>query len=213
LLWKLCNWQEDRLSEQDVRRLVEEVKQNTIAIASGGGVNVGNIDKRLRLKLIEQRESQPTVIDQLAAWFPDDLLIVKYKRDSTSGSFTNIESGSSAGQRAAAILSFLLSYGEEPLIIDQPEDDLDNELIYDLIVKQIHKNKTRRQLIIATHNPNIVVNGIAELIGSVKFIGGQVQLDTLGGLGDESIIDSVCTIMEGGKPAFEKRYKRITLGG
>ena len=45
------------------------------------------------------------------------------------------------------------------LLIDQPEDDLDNALIYDLIVKQIHENKNRRQLIIVTHNPNIVVNG------------------------------------------------------
>jgi hypothetical protein len=80
-----------------------------------------------------------------------------------------------------------------------------------LIVSQIHLNKNHRQLIIATHNPNIVVNGDSELVVSLKFGGGQVRLDISGSLEDQKVRDSVCDIMEGGREAFEKRYKRLTL--
>lgn len=68
-----------------------------------------------------------------------------------------------------------------------------------------------RQLIIVTHNPNIVVNGDAELIHVLKFENGQVQIDQQGGLEEKKIRDAICTIMEGSRKAFDKRYKRITL--
>ena len=108
-------------------------------------------------------------------------------------------------------MAFLLSHGSEPLIIDQPEDDLDNALIYDLIVKQIHDNKNKRQIVIVTHNPNIVVNGDAELVFVLKFENGQVRVEREGGLEEASVREAICTIMEGGRKAFDKRYKRITL--
>ena len=142
-------------------------------------------------------------------WWPQDLLRVKYSRNPQDGRFDNLEKGS-AGQKAAAILAFLLSYGNEPLIIDQPEDDLDNALIYDLVVKQIKENKIRRQLFIVTHNPNIVVNGDAELVHVLKYKNGQVQIEQQGGLEDAAIRAEICTIMEGGREALEKRYKRMT---
>ncbi|WP_223236000.1 AAA family ATPase [Acinetobacter baumannii] len=124
--------------------------------------------------------------------------------------FVNISKGS-AGQKAAAILAFLLSHGNEPIIIDQPEDDLDNELIYDLIVNQIHSNKNNRQIIIVTHNPNIVVNGDADLVNVMHFHKGQVEIKNCGSLIHESIRNDVCQIMEGGKDAFRKRYERIGI--
>jgi hypothetical protein len=66
-----------------------------------------------------------------------------------------------------------------------------NLTIENLIIDQIHTNKARRQLIIATHNPNIVVNGIAELIISLKFVKGNIQINEIGGLSDEKVRDSV----------------------
>lgn len=84
-------------------------------------------------------------------------------------------------------------------------------MIYDLIVQQIHENKSRRQLIIVTHNPNIVVNGDTELVHVLKFENGQVQVDEKGGLEESNIRDRICTIMEGGRKAFDMRDKRITL--
>lgn len=207
ILWDFCNWEERGISESKLPELLMAAKQETLEIAQGR--NSGNheaFDNRLK-KLLEV---QPAVFDQLDAWWPEDLLRVRYSRDPRSGRFDDLEKGS-AGQKAAAILAFLLSHGTDPLIIDQPEDDLDNALIYDLVVRQIHENKQQRQLIIVTHNPNIVVNGDAELVHVLKFEGGQVQIGQQGGLEESNIRQSICDIMEGGKAAFDKRYRRITL--
>jgi len=207
LLWALSKWEDAKTPESELPQLISAIKTGTLDIARGQVPgNHGAFDNRLR-KLLE---TQPAIFDQLDAWWPEDMLRVKYSKDPSSGKFDDLEKGS-AGQKAAAILAFLLSHGNEPLIIDQPEDDLDNALIYDLIVAQIHENKNRRQLIIVTHNPNIVVNGDSELVHVLKFENGQVQIDRQGGLEESSIRESICTIMEGGRQAFDKRYKRITL--
>ena len=97
---------------------------------------------------------RPEFADHIQCWFPDDDLSIQYSRDGRGDNWTSITQGSQ-GQRSAALLAFLLAFGNEPLVLDQPEDDLDNHLIYDLIVRQIRENKLRRQLIIVTHNPNI----------------------------------------------------------
>ena len=207
LLWAFTKWEEAKTPESDLPHLISQIKARTLDIARGQvSGNHCAFDNRLK-KLLE---TQPAIFDQLDAWWPEDMLRVKYSKDPSSGKFDDLEKGS-AGQKAAAILAFLLSHGNEPLIIDQPEDDLDNALIYDLIVKQIHENKNRRQLIIVTHNPNIVVNGDSELVHVLKYDGGQVQIDQQCGLEESSIRESICTIMEGGRQAFVKRYNRIAL--
>ncbi|MCK5794902.1 MAG: ATP-binding protein, partial [Anaerolineales bacterium] len=207
LLWAFDRWDDAKIPESDLPQFIATIKSKTGDIANGSDSgNHGMFDNRLK-KLLE---TQPAVFDQLGAWWPEDMLRVKYSKDPSSGKFDDLEKGS-AGQKAAAILAFLLIHGSEPLIMDQPEDDLDNALIYDLIVAQIHENKNRRQLIIVTHNPNIVVNGDSELIHVLKFKNGQIQIDQQGGLEESSIREAICTIMEGGRKAFDKRYKRITL--
>ncbi len=130
-------------------------------------------------------------------------LRVKYNKNSK---FKELKT-TSAGQKADAILAFLLCSGSEPLIIDQPEDDLDKNLI----VKQIRQNQNKRQFIIATHNPNIVVNGNSDLVNILKFKNGLVTLHQKGGLDEIEIRNEICNIMEGGREAFENRYKRIAL--
>lgn len=208
ILLNIHNWEVHKKTEAEIAGIIEAIKNETIAIAKGKACgNHGSFDNRLK-SLMKKR---PAAFDQLCVWWPEDLLRVKYSKEPSKGRFENLEKGS-AGQKAAAILAFLLSHGKEPLIIDQPEDDLDNALIYDLIVKQIHENKNRRQLIIVTHNPNIVVNGDAELVHVLKFENGQVQVNKQGGITEADIRDLICTIMEGGRQAFEKRYKRITIG-
>lgn len=207
ILWAFSKWEDASIPESDLSQLLSEIKSKTLNIAKGKvSGNHGAFDNRLK-KLLE---TQPAVFDHLDVWWPEDMLRVKYSKDPSSRKFDDLEKGS-AGQKAAAILAFLLSHGNEPLVIDQPEDDLDNALIYDLIVKQIHENKNRRQIIIVTHNPNIVVNGDSELVHVLKFESGQVQINQQGGLEESCIRESICTIMEGGRQAFEKRYNRITL--
>jgi DNA repair exonuclease SbcCD ATPase subunit len=152
----------------------------------------------------------PEQIDRIRCWFPDDSLDVRYSlKDGES--FKPVEQGS-PGQKTAALLAFILSYGNEPLVLDQPEDDLDNHLIYDLIVTQLREIKQKRQVLVVTHNANIVVNGDAENVIALDVRSGQTRIVTQGGLQEPSIRDEICRVMEGGKEAFDQRYKRINAG-
>jgi hypothetical protein len=152
----------------------------------------------------------PETLDRLDAWFPEDSLQVEYSTGADGSSFRSIQEGS-PGQKTAALLAFLLSYGEEPIILDQPEDDLDNHLIYSLIVKQLRTIKQRRQVIVVTHNANIVVNGDAELVAALAARGGETQHEAQGSLQQRAVRDTICNVMEGGREAFEQRYRRISL--
>jgi len=165
----------------------------------------GHFKNYLRKKL-----DRPEFADHIQCWFPEDDLRIEYSRSGDGTNWTAITQGSQ-GQRSAALLGFLLAFGEEPLVLDQPEDDLDNHLIYDLIVRQIRENKLHRQLVIVTHNPNIVVNGDAELVHVLDFRGGQCHVVARGALQESSVREEVCRVMEGGREAFERRWKR--LGG
>jgi DNA repair ATPase RecN len=150
--------------------------------------------------------AEPEVLDRLDAWFPADRLEAEYQNP--DGDWQPISQGS-AGQRNAAILAFLLSYGDDPLVLDQPENDLDNALISDLVVRLVREARARRQLIVVTHNPNIVVNADADLVISLRFTGGRITIRELGGLQEQAVREEVCRVVEGGRTAFESRYARI----
>lgn len=154
-----------------------------------------------------ESDKHPEFTDHILCWFPEDGLQVEYSRKGDGRDFQSIGQAS-AGQRAAAMLAFLLAHGNEPLVLDQPEDDLDNHLIYGLVVQQIRSNKLRRQLIIVTHNPNIVVNGDAELIHVLDF-NNQCHIKQTGSLQDQAMRTEVCQVMEGGEEAFGRRYLRL----
>ena len=143
-------------------------------------------------------------ISNLLLWFPKDALEIKF------GNQKKIKQGS-PGQKTAALLAFILSYGEEPLLLDQPEDDLDNELIYSLIVKQLREIKSKRQVIIVTHNANIVVNGDAEMVLPLTVASGQTHIEQAASIQSQNIRNKICDILEGGQQAFTQRYKRIHL--
>ncbi|BDQ68159.1 TrlF family AAA-like ATPase [Shewanella xiamenensis] len=207
LLYELLS---KELNLKGVAKEVNKLKDATLSLASGDDVPPYRIDNRLKTSLVQKISQQPETFDRLITWWPDDQLVVEYAKDIEKGKFENIEKGS-AGQKAAAILAFLLSHGDNPIIVDQPEDDLDNALIYQLIVSQIHENKKRRQIIMVTHNPNIVVNGDAEFVNVLHFHAGQVQVLESGGLCEQTVRDHVCNIMEGGATAFDKRYNRLRM--
>lgn len=113
----------------------------------------------------------------------------------------------SVGQKCTAILTLILLESCNPLIIDQPEDDLDNTFIFSDIVQKLRKEKERRQFIIATHNANIPVLGDAELISVLTADAehGEVQKDHFGSIDDEAVRKPVETILEGGREAFQLR--------
>lgn len=174
------------------------------AIHSGNDPSWSINDRRF-LKAI--RKATPESIDRLALYLPEDTVTVKYQ-DQSSNKWKDLSQGS-PGQQTAALLAFVLGYGSEPIILDQPEDDLDNTLIYDLLVSRLREAKFERQVIVVTHNPNIVVHGDAELLISLASVDGRTKITRQGGLQEESIREEICRVMEGGREAFERRYQRI----
>ncbi|MBB5319476.1 TrlF family AAA-like ATPase [Tunturibacter empetritectus] len=118
----------------------------------------------------------------------------------------------SPGQQANALLSLLFGQAVGPLIIDQPEDDLDNATALQ-IAESIWSAKEKRQLIVASHNPNLLVIGDAELVLHCSHYsppkpGIQVGISVEGGLDRSSVRDVVAKVMEGGKDAFRLRMNR-----
>jgi energy-coupling factor transporter ATP-binding protein EcfA2 len=175
-----------------------------------GSYSIGDLrDQRFASHLAKL---PPEAFDRLDAWFPEDTLHVEYSTGADDAPFRPIQVGS-PGQKTAALLAFLLSYGDEPIVLDQPEDDLDNHLIYDLIVGQLRNIKRHRQVIVVTHNANIVVNGDAELVVALVARNGETQKECVGSLQERTVRETICAVMEGGREAFERRYRRITLEG
>ena len=159
-------------------------------------------DKRFAAHLVGLPQES---INNLLLWWPEDSLKITFGKEKQK-----LEQGS-PGQKAAALLSFILSYGDSPLLLDQPEDDLDNEVIYSSIVKQLRQKKTQKQLIIITHNANIVVNGDAEMVFPLKVRGGESEAKHADGIQSKEIRQAICDVLEGGKQAFSQRYRRIHL--
>ncbi len=114
----------------------------------------------------------------------------------------------SLGQQQSVLLGILmLSDSNRPLLIDQPEDNLDSEFIYKTIVTTLRKIKERRQVIIVTHNPNIAVLGDAELIVPLKSTNSKAMIMSHGSIDDEETIRLCCQILEGGESAFKQRQR------
>jgi hypothetical protein len=194
-------------SADDLERRLAELKAKVKDIASGKAT-IGILkDQRFATHL---EKLPPEAFDRLDLWFLEDSLRVEYSTTADGAGFHSIQEGS-PGQKTAALLAFLLSYGEEPIVLDQPEDDLDNHLIYDLIVTQLRNIKQRRQVIVVTHNANIVVNGDAELVVGLAGRGGESQRECSGCLQEREVRDTICAVMEGGREAFKQRYRRIAL--
>ena len=111
----------------------------------------------------------------------------------------------SLGQRASALMLFVLSQKENDLIIiDQPEDDLDNQTIYNDVIKLIRVLKPQAQFIFATHNANFPVLGDSEQVHSCRYTDEKMELNS-GSIDSPVIQQEIVDIMEGGEDAFNRR--------
>jgi len=121
----------------------------------------------------------------------------------------------STGQKATAVLLLLLLESEAPLVVDQPEDDLDNRFITEGVVPIMRQEKRHRQFVFSTHNANIPVLGDAELILGLTAAGegsgeGQAKIATehMGSIDSKPVRELVEEILEGGRDAFEMRRSK-----
>lgn len=112
----------------------------------------------------------------------------------------------SQGEQATTLLNILMNQSNGPLLIDQPEEDLDNRIIND-IIRTIRKTKAERQLILATHNANIAVNGDSENV--IEMVLGERK--AFGAIDEQNVRDAITKTMEGGKDAFELRRKKYNF--
>lgn len=157
-------------------------------------------------QLLEIKKKTPEDLDRIMIWYPEDKIVLKMLNNNKE---EDIAVGS-AGQRTAAMLSLLVRLDTSPIIIDQPEEDLDTRRITDLVVEDFKELKKKQQIIAITHNPNIPVNGASENIIQMNFAGGRINKNVEGALQKEEVRKSICEIMEGGKDALDKRYYRVS---
>lgn len=119
----------------------------------------------------------------------------------------------SLGQNAVALLLIILTASQglndnRPLLMDQPEDDLDNSYIFNTLVEEFRRCKNKRQLIISTHNANIAVSADAENILVLKYNGEYGYLENNGSLDNPDISEAVLDILEGGELALKSRNEK-----
>ncbi|MGD0769932.1 MAG: TrlF family AAA-like ATPase [Tepidisphaeraceae bacterium] len=166
------------------------------------------------------RQDAQTVLDTLGQWknrcilerctFQDrpEIKVTKTvtlpdgKKAYPSRDFTQL----SLGQQQSILLTILLfSKSKMPLVIDQPEDNLDSEFIYTTLVRSLRSIKEHRQVIIVTHNANITVLGDAELIIPLRGASDVSLIRDRGSIDTDKTKKMVCTILEGGERAFKRR--------
>ena len=114
----------------------------------------------------------------------------------------------SLGQQQSVLLALMLcSSGNHPLIVDQPEDNLDGEFIYSTIVPVLRRAKERRQIIVVTHNANIAVLGDAELLVVLKSGNEKASVISRGSIDHGATRDEACKVLEGAREAFQRRAR------
>lgn len=203
--------------DSDFEKIIEFIKEgntpqklkelvNIIKDMCNSGVNSIGLSGKF-VKVLQTLEKHK--IESLEILLPEDEVVMLYKVSETAN-FRPL-SNASAGQKTSAILTLILSTGDSPLILDQPEDDLDNALIYSLIVDRIIKSKNNRQIIIVTHNANIPVNADSDLVNVMDSDELTFNPKNFGSIDQHVIKESICSIMEGGIHAFKSRAVKYDL--
>ena len=115
----------------------------------------------------------------------------------------------SGGQRVSVLLSLLLETEDQrPLVIDQPEDELDNRFLFNTVLPALKKLKGRRQVIVATHNANVVVNGDADLVIQLEATSSHGKVACCGAIEDAAVRRAILHTVDGGEEAFRLRRQK-----
>ena len=159
-------------------------------------------------ELFQHIQDNPERWEKLRCSRVQDTVDMKlYRADgSTAGSIA--EGTLSDGQRNTAALALLLAQEGGPLVIDQPEDELDSNFVFRELIPMLRKVKGQRQLIMATHNANLPVNGDAELVYALEARDGKGEALAYGGLDQSPVTKAVLDIMEGTEEAFRRRREK-----
>ncbi len=160
-----------------------------------------DLNQHLNSRLTDWRQARLTHVADFA-----DIELLDVKNGSPLGKVSNPQL--SEGQRNTAVLNLLLAQNDGPIVIDQPEDELDSNFIYRDLVPLLRRVKEHRQIIVATHNANLPVNGDAELVYALEARGDHGYLRAAGGLDQSAVTEAVLDIMEGSSEAFRRRREK-----
>lgn len=115
----------------------------------------------------------------------------------------------SGGQRVGVLLTLLLeTIDDRPLVIDQPEDELDNRFLFDTVLPALRKLRARRQVIVATHNANFVVNGDADMVLQLEATAHHGRVAAAGTIEDQDVRAAIVRTVDGGEEAFRLRRRK-----
>ncbi|MBT2681805.1 AAA family ATPase [Bacillus sp. ISL-35] len=206
--------------KHDVLEEVENIEKFISSRTIGGyeEINKQNLKKvynSIESKLFNNTENVTASLFKFLNLQDDYTLLFninsKESIQSTSVQMREVET-LSLGQKVVAILTFLFNFGEQsldstPLVIDQPEDNLDNQYIYKNLVESLKKVKNSRQVIISTHSSTIVTNADAEQVIILESNNTNGWLVKKGYPGDRVIIRHILTILEGGEQSFNHKAK------
>lgn len=188
-----------RLAQESPRAVAEAIREGQAAVAALGCS---------ALTAAKLTALAPDVVRRMEEADTPDRVIVEIDLGGPGTEAWSPIDEVSPGQRAMALLALALASGTEPLVIDQPEDDLDNRYIYDEVVRVLTRVCEARQVIVATHNANIPVLGDAELILALDAGADRSHVLASGGLETAEVANQARQILEGGDQAFLARHRR-----
>jgi chromosome segregation protein len=168
------------------------------------------ISPAMSQRLVQWLTDEPSRLRQVEVLAPQDSVSIALIVDGKPRDLAHL----SSGQKATALLLLAFAQGGRPLILDQPEDDLDNRFVYDDVVTLLRAEKgvqdpaRRRQIIVATHNANIPVNGDAELVLSLADDNGRCAVHTRASIDDSALREEIRSVLEGGEDAFRRRAEK-----
>ncbi len=143
---------------------------------------------------------------ELAALRCPDTFVLELRMD--DGAYRRLDE-LSGGQRVSVLLSLLLETDDDrPLVIDQPEDELDNRFLSETVLPALKKLRGRRQVIVATHNANVVVNGDADMVIQLEATARQGRVACAGAIEEPAVRGAIVRTVDGGEEAFRLRYKK-----
>ncbi len=186
---------------------INHVINNDIkAICKATGISKDVVNKLVNwLNTLEAKEK---VLSLQHQFLPEDIPSIKYKKE--DGNYYEI-SDLSVGQKCTALIIIALSAGDNPIIIDQPEESIDIASVFSDIVMNLRKGKDTRQFILTTHNPNVAVTADSDLIHVLKSSATEGKVVNRGVIEDPEVRNEVIQHLEGGEDPYLLRGKKYGL--
>jgi DNA repair ATPase RecN len=212
--WRTVNYPKARtiVEQVTVPGLLTSIQRNKPEALTEIEIDGAQLFAVVEAKQILEKLGEPAVRAALEHCDVDDLpklTVTKRVDGSSAPRFVKRDFGQlSLGQQQSVLLALILSSdSKRPLIIDQPEDNLDSEFIFQTFVPVLRRAKERRQVIIVTHNANIAVLGDAEQLIVFKSNSDHSKIVARGSIDDIQAKDAACRILEGAREAFTRRAK------